>query len=122
LTRIRNAVMARHETVQVPASRVKIALVKILQEEGFLRSFEVLQEGPQKTLRLQPTFVGRREPVIHGIRRISRPGLRIYVKNREMPTVFGGLGVAIVSTSRGIMVAHEARRRRLGGEIICYVW
>ncbi|MBI2954216.1 MAG: 30S ribosomal protein S8 [Chloroflexi bacterium] len=122
LTRIRNAIMARHESTLVPASRMKIAIARILKEEGFIRDFEILKDAPQKTLKVYLSYTGKKEPVLGGLRRVSRPGLRVYAKSREMPRVLGGLGIAIVSTPRGIMTAQQARRMNLGGEVICYIW
>ncbi len=122
LTRIRNALMARHETALVPASRMKIAIARILKEEGFIRDFEILKDSPQKTLKIYLSYTGKKEPVLTGIKRVSKPGLRVYAKSLEMPRVLGGLGVAIVSTPRGIMTAQQARRLNVGGEVICYVW
>lgn len=122
LTRIRNAMMARHESALVPASTMKIAIARILKEEGFIRDFEILKDAPQKTLKLYLGYSGKKEPVLTGLRRVSKPGLRVYAKSSEMPRVLGGLGVAIVSTPRGIMTAQQARRLNVGGEVICYVW
>lgn len=121
LTRIRNAVMARHESVVVPASKMKIAIARILKEEGFIRDFEILKETPQQ-IKIYLSYTGKKEPVLTGLRRISKPGLRVYAKSKQMPRVLGGLGIAIVSTPRGIMTARQARRLNVGGEVICYVW
>ncbi|MCL6450971.1 MAG: 30S ribosomal protein S8 [Acetobacteraceae bacterium] len=122
LTRIRNAAMARHDYVLIPASQLKIAIAKILKEEGFIRDYEVLKDTPQRTIRVWLSYTGKKEPVVTGLKRISKPGLRVYAKSREMPRVRGGLGIAIVSTPRGIMSAKQARRLNVGGEILCYVW
>ncbi|MBI4317124.1 MAG: 30S ribosomal protein S8 [Chloroflexi bacterium] len=121
LTRIRNALLARHEYVLVPASKIKISIARILKEEGFIRDFELLKDK-QRTLKLWLSYSGKKEPVLTGLRRISKPGLRVYSKSSEMPRVLGGLGVAIVSTPRGLMTAHQARRLKVGGEVICYIW
>jgi small subunit ribosomal protein S8 len=121
-TRVRNAASARHETVRVPASKVKHAVAEVLREEGFIREISELEEGPRRYLQLRLTYGDDRRAVLSGIRRVSRPGLRVYVNNQEIPRVFGGLGVAIMSTSHGVMSGREAWRRRVGGEVLCYVW
>lgn len=122
LTRVRNASSARHEAVDVPASRVKEAIARILRDEGFIQNYERVDEGPQGLLRLHLKYGSERRRVIMGLRRISRPGLRVYARKDQLPRVLGGLGVAIVSTSRGIVTDGEARRFGLGGEVLCYVW
>lgn len=122
LTRIRNATVARHDKVDVPASRVKEAIARILVDEGFIREFERLEDGPKATLRLHLKYGPDRIRVIRGLRRISHPGLRVYARKEEVPKVLGGLGVAVVSTPEGIVTDKEARRRGLGGEVICYIW
>jgi len=122
LTRIRNAVAARHEFVLVPASKMKTAIAKILKDEGFIRDFELLRDNPQGTLKIYLRYTGKKEPVLNGLRRVSRPGLRVYVQKREIPRVYGGLGIAILTTPRGVMTGQQAWRRRLGGEVLCYVW
>lgn len=124
LTRIRNAVRVRHDEVQMPLSRVKVALAKILKDEGFIRDYEVVKERDAAfpSLRVYLRYVGKKQPVLTGIRRVSRPGQRRYAKAKEMPSVLGGMGVAIVTTPDGVMTAHEARRRNVGGEVLCYVW
>lgn len=122
LTRIRNGITARHDSVQVPASRLKIAIAKVLKEEGFIKGFEVVQEGVRRTIRVDLVYRGKKEPSISGLRRVSKPGLRVYVQKREIPRVYGGLGIAILSTPQGVMTGQEAWRRRLGGEVVCYVW
>lgn len=122
LTRIRNAVAVRHETVTVPASKMKVAIARILKEEGFIRDYEVYQEGPRRMLRIHLKYTGKKEPVITGLKRVSKPGLRVYVQRSEIPRVYGGLGIAIISTPQGVMTGQEAWRRRLGGEVIAYVW
>lgn len=122
LTRIRNANVARHDRVDVPASRVKEAISRILMEEGFIKSYERLQDGPKATLRLHLRYGPERSRVIQGLRRISHPGLRVYAKRDEVPKVLGGIGVALVSTSEGIVTDKEARRKGLGGEVLCYIW
>lgn len=122
LTRLRNANAARHDAVLVPTSRLKVEIAKILKAEGFIADYQVVERAPQPQLRLQLRYGPRRTHILTGIRRVSRPGLRIYRKRAEVPQVRGGLGVAILSTSRGIMTDKEARRLGMGGEVICYVW
>jgi len=122
LTRIRNANTANHKTVDVPASRTKHAIAKILQDEGFIESFERLTEGPQGTIRIQLRYGPEKEKIITGLRRISRPGLRVYTGKTEIPRVLGGLGLVIMSTPQGIMSGKVARKRGVGGEVLAYVW
>lgn len=122
LTRIRNANTANHETVDVPASKMKRAVAAILQEEGFIRSFEVLTEGPQGLIRITLKYGPEKEKVITGLKRISRPGLRVYTPKNEIPRVLGGLGLVIISTSKGIMSGKRAKREGYGGEVLAYVW
>lgn len=123
LTRIRNASSVFHETVDVPASRLKVELARILKEEGFIRDYKLVDENkPQPTLRIFLKYAPNKQRVITGIRRISRPGLRVYAKRDEVPRVLGGLGIAILSTSKGVMSDKEARKAGVGGEVICYVW
>jgi small subunit ribosomal protein S8 len=122
LARIRNAVMARHDYVDVPASRIKLEMVRILKREGFIKGYEVREEGPKKTIRIHLAYTENGEPLITGLQRVSKPGLRVYVKRGQIPRVYGGLGIAILSTSQGVMTGQEAWRRRLGGEVLCYVW
>ncbi len=121
LTRIRNASRARHDDVLVPASRTKLAIARILKDEGFIEDFSEVAEGPRSFLRIQLKYVGR-VPVVSGLKRISKPGLRVYAAKTDIPRVLGGLGVVIVSTSQGIMTGQQARRGQLGGEILAYVW
>jgi small subunit ribosomal protein S8 len=122
LTRIRNAVAAKHDQVNVPASKLKVAIAHVLKEEGFIRDFDTLEEGLRKTLRIHLIYVGKKEPLLTGIRRVSKPGLRVYVQNGEIPRVYGGLGIAILSTPQGVMTGQQAWRQRVGGELLCYVW
>lgn len=124
LTRIRNASSARHDTVLMPASKIKIAIANVLKEEGFIKDFSVAaEEGkPQPNLKVDLSYGGRRQPVLNGLQRVSKPGLRVYVQRREIPRVYGGLGMAILSTPKGVMSGQEARRNEVGGEVICYVW
>jgi small subunit ribosomal protein S8 len=121
LTRIRNAIMAEHDYVLVPSSQVKLSISKILKEEGFIDGYEVLKGGPQSMIKIHLKYSDN-QPAILGLERVSKPGLRVYVGGREIPRVYGGLGIAILSTPKGIMTGQEAWRRRLGGEILCYIW
>jgi small subunit ribosomal protein S8 len=121
LTRIRNAIMANHASVQVPSSKMKLAIVKILKEEGLIDRYEVLKGKPQPMIKIHLKYTGE-QPAILGLERVSKPGLRVYVEKQEIPRVYGGLGIAIVSTSKGVMTGQEAWKRRLGGEVLCYVW
>jgi small subunit ribosomal protein S8 len=122
LTRIRNAVAVGHERVTMPSSKLKIGIAEILVSEGFIDRFEEVVEGSHKELMMVLRYGDRRRPAIEGIKRISKPGHRIYRGAAELPRVQGGIGVAVISTSQGIMPDREARRRRLGGEILCEVW
>lgn len=122
LTRIRNANTANHETVDIPASRMKRAIVEILKSEGFISGYQAVTEGPQGTLRVTLKYGPEKEKVITGLRRISRPGLRIYANKTEIPRVLGGLGVVILSTSKGIMSGKQAKLAGVGGEVLAYVW
>jgi small subunit ribosomal protein S8 len=122
LTRIRNANTANHKSVDVPASRVKAAISQILKDEGFIEDFERVNEGPQGTLRIRLRYGPEKEKVITGLRRISRPGLRVYTGKTEIPRVLGGLGVVIMSTPQGIMSGKRAKKIGVGGEVLAYVW
>ncbi len=122
LTRVRNASSARHEAVDIPASRVKEAIAGILRDEGFIQNYERINEGHQGILRVHLKYGAERKRVILGLRRISRPGLRVYARKEQLPRVLGGIGVAVVSTSKGIVTDAEARRLGLGGEVLCYIW
>jgi small subunit ribosomal protein S8 len=122
LTRIRNANTANHQTVDIPASKMKKSVAQILLDEGFIRAVEHLQEGPQGTLRVTLKYGPEKEKVITGLRRISRPGLRVYTSKTEIPRVLGGLGLVIMSTSNGIMSGKRAKREGFGGEVLAYVW
>ena len=121
-TRVRNAASARHDEVRVPASKVKRAVADVLREEGFIRSYSEEEDGPRSYINIQIMYDGDRKAVLSGIRRVSRPGLRVYVGKGEIPRVYGGLGVAVMSTSKGVMSGREAWRRKIGGEVLCYVW
>ena len=122
LTRIRNANMVYMEKVEIPASKTKVAMANILKEEGFIKDVEYIEDGKQGIIRLYLKYAGGRERVIAGLKRISRPGLRVYARKDELPKVLGGLGIAIISTSSGLMTDKAARKQGLGGEVLCYVW
>jgi small subunit ribosomal protein S8 len=121
LTRVRNAIMAEHDYVLVPSSKIKLSITKILKEEGFIDGYEVLKGELPLMIKIHLKYAGD-HPAILGLERVSKPGLRVYVGRGEIPRVYGGLGIAILSTSRGIMTGQEAWRQRLGGEMLCYVW
>ena len=122
LTRVRNGNDAKHDTVDIPASNIKKELAQILVDEGFIKGFDVIEDGKQGVIRIELKYGNNNEKVISGIKRISKPGLRVYVKNDEIPRVLGGLGIAILSTSKGIKTDKDARTEGVGGEVICYVW
>ena len=122
LTRIRNALVARHESITVPASNEKKAVAKILLDEGFVKSVEVIEDGIQGAIKIALKYDTNRKSVISGLKRISKPGLRVYAKSEDIPKVLGGLGIAIISTSKGVMTDKEARKNAVGGEVLCYVW
>lgn len=122
LTRIRNANMVRHANVEIPASNMKKTIAQILSDEGFIKGYEVTEDDKQGTIKITMKYDENKDRVITGLKRISKPGLRVYAKRNEVPRVLGGLGIAIISTSRGIMSDKQARKEGLGGEVICYVW
>jgi len=122
LTRIRNAGMVYHDKVEIPASNIKKALAEVLKQEGFIKDYEYIDDSKQGVLRLYLKYGQNRERVITGLKRISRPGLRVYAKKDQIPKVLGGLGVAVISTSKGIMPDKQARKEGLGGEVVCYIW
>ena len=122
LTRIRNANSMGYEEVTVPASKLKVELARILKEEGFIKEYKVVSEDVQKNILLTLKYGNKKEKVITGLKRISKPGLRVYAKSNEIPKVLNGLGIAIISTSKGIMTDKEARKQNLGGEVLAYVW
>lgn len=122
LTRIRNANMARHQTTQIPATKMTRSIAKVLQDEGFIAEFQEEQEGVKQNLVVSLKYKGNRQPLITALKRISKPGLRVYSNRKELPRVLGGIGIAIISTSSGVMTDREARRQGLGGEVLCYVW
>ncbi|KGG81016.1 30S ribosomal protein S8 [Caloranaerobacter azorensis] len=122
LTRIRNSNNAKHETVDIPASNMKKAIAEILLNEGFIKGYDIIDDNKQGIIRIQLKYGKNNERVITGLKRISKPGLRVYAKRDEIPRVLGGLGIAILSTSKGIMTDKAARKAGVGGEVICYVW
>ena len=122
LTRIRNANNAKHQTVDIPASNMKKAIAEILVEEGYVKSYQVIEDGKQGTIRVTLKYLQGKQKVIRGIRRVSKPGLRIYASCEDMPSVMNGLGIAIVSTSKGIMTGKKAKSLNVGGEVIAFVW
>jgi small subunit ribosomal protein S8 len=122
LTRIRNANMVGHTTVDVPASKIKKSIAGILTDEGYIRGYDVIEDSKQGTIRIQMKYGVGKEKVISGIKKISKPGRKVYAKAEDVPRVLGGLGIAIISTSKGVISDKEARRLGVGGEVICYVW
>ncbi len=123
LTRIRNANLARHQTTEVPATKMTRSIAKVLQEEGFIVDFSEKEEGIKKDLVIALKYKGKnRQPIINTLKRISKPGLRVYSNRKELPRVLGGIGIAIISTSSGIMTDRDARKQGLGGEVLCYIW
>lgn len=123
LARIRNAQVAKHDSVVIPASNTKRAIAKILLEEGYVKAYESIDDGLQGQIKLTIKYMnGKNNPVIAGMRRISKPGLRVYARSNELPKVLGGLGIAIISTSKGLMTDSQARKENLGGEVMAYVW
>jgi len=122
LTRIRNAIMARHDAVLIPASRMKLSIARILKDEGFINDYEVLRSKPHRVIKIYLKYSDKNQPVLSGLERVSKPGLRVYVQQKEIPRVYGGLGIALVSTPRGVMTGQQAWRQGVGGELLCYVW
>jgi len=122
LTRIRNGLIARHDSVTIPASNMKKAIAKILLDEGYIKSVDYVDDGVQGQIKVTLKYVNGKESVIKGIKRISKPGLRVYARNDELPKVLGGLGIAIVSTSKGVMTDKSARNAGIGGEVLAYIW
>ena len=122
LTRIRNAAIVRHDTVEMPASKMKIAIIKILKEEGFISDYELVKGKPERLLRIRLRYDESNRSIISGIERVSKPGLRVYAQNHEIPRVYGGVGVAILSTPKGVITGQKARKEGVGGEVLCYVW
>ncbi|MCL2706829.1 MAG: 30S ribosomal protein S8 [Dehalococcoidia bacterium] len=122
LTRIRNGAMARHDSVIVPASKMKVSIAKILKQEGYIGAYEVVENGIKRDIKITLKYQERNKPMIMGLKRMSKPGLRLYVQHNEIPRVFGGMGIAILSTSRGVVPSYKAWKQGLGGELLCYVW
>jgi len=122
LTRIRNANSAKHETVDVPASNLKKAIAQILLDEGYIKSFQIVEDGTQGIIRITLKYLAGKEKVISGLRRVSKPGLRVYAGAEELPRVLKGLGIAIISTSKGVMTDKAARANHVGGEVLAFVW
>ena len=122
LTRIRNAIMVRHDSVLVPTSRMKLSIARILREEGFIHDYEVLRGKPNRVIKVYLKYGDNHQPVLSGLERVSKPGLRVYVQRKEIPRVYGGLGIAILSTPKGVMTGQKAWRLGVGGELLCYIW
>jgi len=122
LTRIRNAIMARHDNVLVPASKIKLSIARILKEEGFITDYEVVRGKPHRSIKIILRYLDDDKPVISGLKRVSKPGLRVYVQKSEIPRVYGGLGITIISTPKGVKTGQQAWRQGSGGELLCYVW
>ena len=122
LTRIRNAIMARHDFVLVPSSRMKLAVARILKREGFINDYEVLRDKSHRVIKIYLKYSDKNQSLLSGLERVSKPGLRVYVQQKEVPRVYGGLGIAILSTSKGVMTGQQAWRQGIGGELLCYIW
>jgi small subunit ribosomal protein S8 len=122
LTRIRNAIMAKHDFVLIPTSRIKLSIARILKAEGFISEYEVLKDKSHRAIKIYLKYDGKDQSAITGLERISKPGLRVYVQQKEIPRVYGGLGIAIMSTPKGVMKGQQAWRQGIGGELLCYVW
>lgn len=122
LSRIRNAIMARHDQVLVPASRIKLSIARILKEEGFINDYEVLRGKPHRVIKIYLKYSDHNQSSLSGLEKVSKPGLRVYVGQKEIPRVYGGLGIAIISTSKGVKTGKQAWRQGIGGELLCYVW
>ena len=122
LTRIRNSAMARHDSVAMPASKMKVNIAKILKQEGYISAYELVGTGIEREIKITLKYQERNKPMITGLKRISKPGLRLYVQRNEIPRVYGGMGIAILSTSKGVVPSYKAWKQGLGGELLCYVW
>jgi small subunit ribosomal protein S8 len=122
LNRIRNASIVRHDTVEIPSSKMKLSIVKIFKDEGFINDYEVIKAKPEKLIKVVLKYGENNQPIISGLERVSKPGLRIYVHRDEIPRVYGGLGVAIMSTPKGVVTGQQAWRQGLGGEVLCFIW
>ena len=122
LTRIRNAIMVRHDSVLIPTSRIRLSIARILKEEGFIGDYEVLRGKPHRVIKIYLKYSDKNEPVLSGLERASKPGLGVYVQRKEIPRVYGGLGIALLSTPKGVMTGQQAWRQGIGGELLCYMW
>ena len=122
LTRIRNAIMARHDYVSIPAAKVKLSIARILKEEGFINDYEVIRGKPERLIKIHLKYFDGNQPAISGLERVSKPGLRVYAQQKEIPRVYGGLGIAIISTSKGLKTGQQAWHMGIGGELLCYIW
>ncbi len=122
LTRVRNSIVIKNEKVDMPASRMKVEIAKVLKEEGFIKSYKIIKDKKQGILRLTPKYGQDSKPLISGLKRVSTPGRRVYIGKSEIPTVMGGVGIAIITTSKGILTDQECRREGVGGEVLCYIW
>ena len=122
LTRMRNAIIVRHDSVMVPSSSVKLAIAKILREEGFIKDYEVVKGKTQRVIKINLKYDDKNQPMLTGLERVSKPGMRVYSQNSEITRVYGGMGISIISTPKGVMTGQSARRQGVGGEILCNVW
>jgi len=122
LTRIRNAIMVKHDFVLLPSSRIKLAIARILKAEGFIKDYEVIRDKTHRVIKIYLRYDENSQSAISGLERVSKPGLRVYVQRKEIPRVYGGLGIAIMSTPKGVMKGQQAWRQGIGGELLCYVW
>ncbi|MBI2858964.1 MAG: 30S ribosomal protein S8 [Chloroflexi bacterium] len=121
LTRIRNGLLAHHDFVQIPASQAKLSIARILKNEGFISDFEILKGKPENMIKIHLRYIDK-QAVIGGLKRVSKPGLRVYVRRKEIPRVYGGVGISVVSTSKGVMTGKDCWKQNIGGELLCYVW
>ena len=122
LTRIRNAIMAKHDSALIPTSRMKLGIANILRDEGFINDYEVLKDKAHQVIKVYLKYDDKNQSLLSGLKRVSKPGLRVHVQRKEIPRVYGGLGIAILSTSNGVMTGQQAWRQGIGGELLCYVW
>ena len=122
LTRIRTAMMVKHDSVLIPSTRMKLSIARILKAEGFIDDYEVLRDKTHRVIKIHLRYFDKNQSAVSGLERVSKPGLRVYVQQQEIPRVYGGLGIAILSTSKGVMVGQQAWRQGIGGELLCYVW
>jgi small subunit ribosomal protein S8 len=122
LTRIRNGISRKYDSVDIPASRLKVEMARIMEEEGFIQAYRVVEEKSHRVLRIQLKYINQDQSVIGGLRKVSRPGRRVYIGKDEIPRVRGGVGIAILSTSQGVMTDRESKKRKIGGELLCYIW